>query len=312
VGSFLDHTCDDFRIPHLDYRESFEQVADKLRHEVQLDEEQHHLVQAQTLYARDGRVQIPALLDPCTRRVTAMERVLGEKVTGHGLQSEAEKRQLAGIVVEALVARPVFSMPGKALFHGDPHAGNLLLTTDGRLAVLDWSLVGSLDESEQIAMVQILLGAMTYHPEHIVATLAELARRQPDRAALESAVRAALARLGHGQFLGFTWLMGLLDEAVQTARLRVGADLLLFRKALHTLEGVLADVGAVSHRIDEVLLGEFFHHLAVEWPQRWLTLPHCRTFASRLSNADVARMMLGFPWAATRFWLDRLRPWQLR
>jgi ubiquinone biosynthesis protein len=312
VGSFLDQRCDDFGIPHLDYRDSFEQVADKLGHEVRLDQERRHLTQARTLYEGDPRVQIPALLEPCTSRVTAMERVWGGKVTGHGPGPGYDRRRLAGLVVETLVARPVFSGPGPALIHGDPHAGNLLLAADGRLAVLDWSLVGWLGERERAAMVQVILGAMTYQPEHIVTTLAGLAGPCPDRGALGAAVRAALARVGRGQFPGFTWLMSLLDEAAGSARVRVGADLLVFRKALHTLEGVLADLGAGAQRIDEVLLSEFVRHLAVEWPWRWLAPPDCRAFASRLSNADLARVSLGLPWAATRFWLDRVRPPQPR
>jgi ubiquinone biosynthesis protein len=305
VGSYLDQRCDEFRIPHLDYRESFEQVRDKLRHEVRLDLEQGHLALARAVYAGEPRVQIPALLDPCTLRVTAMERVVGGKVTAHGLDSEWDQRRLAGLVVEALIARPIFSRASQALFHGDPHAGNLFLTRDHRLAVLDWSLVGSLGERERIALVQVLLGAMTYHPEQIVTTLAALAeRRRVDRSALESVVHAWLGRIRQGQLPGFTWLMGLLDEAVQTARLRVGADLLLFRKTLHTLEGVVADIGAADNPIDGVLLGEFLHHLAVEWPQRWLALPHSHAFATRLSNADLAQWVLTLPWAVTRLWLD--------
>jgi hypothetical protein len=101
--------------------------------------------------------------------------------------------------------------------------------------------------------------------------------------------------------------MGLLDEAVQTARLRVGADLMLFRKALHTLEGVVADTGAGPHPIDEVLLGEFLRHLATEWPRRWLAPPDCRAFATRLSNADLARFTLNLPWAVARSWLEQFR-----
>jgi ubiquinone biosynthesis protein len=146
VGSHLDQRCDEFGIPQLDYRESFEQVRDKLRHELRLDQEQQHLAQARTFYGGEPRVQVPALFDYCTRRVTAMERVVGGKVTEHGLASRGEKRRLAELVVEALIARPVFSTAGQALFHGDPHAGNLFLTRDHRLAILDWSLVGSLGE----------------------------------------------------------------------------------------------------------------------------------------------------------------------
>jgi hypothetical protein len=145
---------------------------------------------------------------------------------------------------------------------------------------------------------------MTLDGEHILTTLEALAGRPPDRPALRSVVYACLRLVRWGQLPGLTWLMGLLDEAAQAARLRVGADLLLFRKALHTLEGVEADIGAGASRVDDVLLGEFLRHLGAEWPQRWLALPGCRAFATRLSNADLARLMLGLPWATARFWTD--------
>jgi hypothetical protein len=153
---------------------------------------------------------------------------------------------------------------------------------------------------------------MTLDAEHVLTTLEALAERPPDRPALRSVVYAWLRRVRQGQLPGLAWLLGLLDEAAQTARLRVGADLLLFRKALHTLEGVEADIGAGASRVDDVLRGEFLRHLAAEWPQRWLALPGCRAFATRLSNADLARTVLSLPWAATRFWtelaFDLLRP----
>jgi ubiquinone biosynthesis protein len=236
-----------------------------------------------------------------------MDRMVGGKVTEHGLKTKREKRRLAELVIKELIARPIFQRASQALFHADPHAGNLFLTSDQRLAILDWSLVGSLGEPERVALVQIVLGAVTLDTQRIVAILADLAERRPiDRLALETVVHAWLARIRQGQFPGFTWLMGLLDEAVQTARLRVGADLLLFRKTLYTLEGVIADIGAQESRIDEVLLGEFLGHLAVEWPARWFASPDCRTFATRLSNADLARTMLSLPWTVTRFWTEAL------
>ena len=100
--------------------------------------------------------------------------------------------------------------------------------------------------------------------------------------------------------------MGLLDEAVQTARLRVGADLLLFRKSLHTLEGVVADIGAgdESGRCGAPCARSSTtsrsNGRSAGWP-----CPDFRAFATRLSNGDLARWMLSLPWAATRFWLDQ-------
>jgi ubiquinone biosynthesis protein len=237
-----------------------------------------------------------------------MERVGGSKVTEHGLDSEVERRRLTRLVLQALVARPIFLRASQALFHADPHAGNLFLTTDHRLAILDWSLVGSLRERERIAIVQILLATLTLDAERIVTILAGLAERQQvDRATLETVVQSWLHRIRRGEFPGFTWLMGVLDEAVQTARLRVGTDLMLFRKTIYTLEGVVADIGARDIRIDAVLLNQFLDHFAVEWPERWLALPNSRRFATRLSNADLAQMTLSLPWAATRLWFDQLR-----
>jgi ubiquinone biosynthesis protein len=233
-----------------------------------------------------------------------MERVVGGKVTDHPLASDAAKRRVAGLVVEALVAQPIFSTDGNALFHADPHAGNLFLTPDSRLAVLDWSLVGSLGERERRAVVQVILAALLLDAEGVVAALAGLADGQRlDRAALAGVVRAGLTRVRRGQFPGFAWLTGLLDEAVQTAHLRVGADLLLFRKTLHTLEGVIADIGAGAGRAEEVLLLEFLGNFAFEWPGRWLARPDSHHFATRLSNADLLRFLLHWPWMAARFWL---------
>lgn len=306
VGAFLDLRCDEFNIPHLDYREAFEQVRDKLRHEIRLDLEQRQLADARAFYADDPRVQIPAVIpELCTPRVTAMERVRGAKVTDHRLVSDADRRRLAALVVAALISRPIFARTEPAPFHGDPHAGNVFFTDDGRLALLDWSLVGTLGERERAALVQVLLGAVTLDVGHVVTVLAGLAEPgRFDRSALEVVVRDRLRRLRHGEFPGYAWLMGLLDEAVSEAKLRVGADLMLFRKTLHTLDGLLADVGGGDDPVQAVIQTEFLVHLAAEWPFRWLAPPGARAFATRLSNADLVHPMLTLPWTVTRFWLE--------
>jgi hypothetical protein len=40
----------------------------------------------------------------------------------------------------------------------------------------------------------------------------------------------------------------------------------------------------------------------VECPQRWLAPPTWRGFPTRLSNADLAEAMLGWPGTVARFW----------
>jgi ubiquinone biosynthesis protein len=306
VGSHLDEKCAELAIPPLDYRETFEQVADKLRWEIRLDQEQQHLLEAAVVYQDDVEVQIPALLNHCTARVTAMERVFGEKVTGHGLVRAADKHRLADIVSRVLVVQPILSPASRAIFHGDPHAGNLFYTDDGRLAILDWSLVGHLSEAERIAMGQIVLSAITLDATQIVAVLAQLNnQRQLNRVNLRAVVNKWLRRVASGQLPGLNWLVGLLDEATQSARLRMRTDMVLFRKSLHALEGVVGDLGAEGAEIEKTLLREFLLQFGKELPRRWFSAPGCRSFPTRLSNKDLTMTLFNLPLAIARSWQTR-------
>jgi ubiquinone biosynthesis protein len=232
-----------------------------------------------------------------------MQRIYGCKITDHALRHNRERRKLAELAVESLIAQPIFTRASKAVFHADPHAGNLFLTSEGRLAILDWSLVGTLNQEERVAIVQLLLGAVTLNAERIVTVIGQIAdERRLDGPALRVVVAAWLARLRRGQFPGMNWLMGLLDDAVQHARLRMAADLLMFRKSLHALDGVVAGLGAENFNIDEVLCREFLVHFAVEWPSRWMSLPNSREYATRVSNLDLLQTIFTVPATAARFW----------
>jgi ubiquinone biosynthesis protein len=304
VGSLLDDRCAAFGIPPLDYRDTFDQVREKLETEVDLRGEQRHLLQAAETYAREPEVHIPRSFPFCTRRVTAMERIDGHKVTEPGEHSPAARQRLAGLIVEALIAGPIWSPAPAAVFHADPHAGNLFVTPQGRLAILDWSLIGTLGELERISMNRLLLGALSLDAATVREALASLATGgRIDAPAFERVVCDALRQVRHGRFPGVAWLTDLLDDAVLRGGLRAPADLILFRKALLTLEGVLTDVsGAV--RIDDLLPAMFARRLAAEWPRRFFSHPLSRAFETRISNEDLALLALRLPSVPTRAWAE--------
>jgi ubiquinone biosynthesis protein len=304
VGSFLDQRCAAFGIPPLEYREVFDQVREKLGTEVDLAGEQRHLKQAAETYSCEPEVLIPALFPFCTSRVTAMERIEGHKVTEPGVHDSCDRRRIAELIVEALIAGPIWSPAPWATFHADPHAGNLFVTPDRRLAILDWSLTGTLGETERIAMTQLVLAGLSLNAKQARSALLCLALdRRVDELELERVVQESLRRVRLGEFPGFSWLMAMIDAAVLRARLRPTTDLILFRKALLTLEGVLADVSA-GFRVDDILPLIFLRKLAGEWPRRWMTPPLARTFGTRLSNHDLAGLLMQLPWTTARAWLE--------
>jgi hypothetical protein len=189
-----------------------------------------------------------------------------------------------------------YSRERTSLFHCDPHAGNLFLTDEGRLAILDWSLVGILQKRERIAMTQIILAALTLNGQKVAALVASLAQRGTvDRAVLDGIVRDRLQQVQRGQLPGLSWVIGLLDDASQRAGLRVSTDLMLLRKSLLTLAGVVTELAGDETTIDAVVLGDFVGHFIAELPRRWPGGMGSRDFVTRVSNADLLEFAAGLP-----------------
>jgi ubiquinone biosynthesis protein len=88
-----------------------------------------------------------------TERVLVMDRVHGGKVEDdHGLARERAE-QLAETLFRAYIRQVTV----KGIFHADPHRGNVFLTTDGRLALLDFGLIGRLDDDTRTSLALLLL-----------------------------------------------------------------------------------------------------------------------------------------------------------
>jgi ubiquinone biosynthesis protein len=306
LGSFLDQDCGRYHLPSLDYRQTFDTIRELLLHEVRLKKEQRHLEEAAGIYSGIASVAIPALLPFCSARVTAMERLCGHKLGEEHLADGQLQRAVAQTIAQALIAQPMFTGCQAALFHADPHAGNLLVTPQGQVGILDWSLTGRLDKEDRIQLMQMLMGALELDAEKVQTALVQLSQSPPRADALREAVHESLRELCRGAWPGMAWLTGLLDRVVLRAGVRFDVDLVLFRKSLLTLEGVLADVApredAPHTLLDEAVQKEFLKRWFAEWPERFLAPPTSRSFGTHLSSADLCAALWSGPAAALRWW----------
>lgn len=125
----------------------------------------------------------------CTRRVLVMQHVEGRPVSQPGLPAE-QCRALAGYGAQSLVRQILLS----GFFHADPHAGNVLVTPDGRLCFLDWGLAGHLTRRLRQALADFWVAAVEQDAERIVQIAADLAPAnvRPDLRAMEKEVTLAL------------------------------------------------------------------------------------------------------------------------
>lgn len=96
-------------------------------------------------------VHVPrAYPEMCGRTVIVMERIRGKRITDCAPADAAS-------IIEGLVETAFEHVFVDGLFHGDPHPGNLLVTTDGRLAFIDFGLVGRVSREAQDRLLMLLL-----------------------------------------------------------------------------------------------------------------------------------------------------------
>jgi ubiquinone biosynthesis protein len=305
LAELIDARCQEDGLPPLRCREILDTVRQLLSNEVRLDLEQAHLVAAKEFFGDSQKVQIPVVMPCSTPRVTAMERVFGTKVTDAEHLSETARKNLAGTILRELVAKPIWSTRPQAIFHADPHAGNLFYTDDDRLAILDWSLVGHLNSREREQTAQIILAALNLDASRIERAIRTMAVAVPDGAALHEVVDKAVGKLYRTELPGLQWLMKLLGDAMFTAGVQFSADLVLFRKSILTLEGVAADVSS-GISLGKVLSLSAGATLLREWARRCVASPLSRDYGTHVSNLDLLSLYFAAPSAATRFLTDRL------
>ena len=141
-----------------------EEFRRMLRHELDFDRERRHQQQFCRTYAKDERVAIPQCFDDfSSSRVLTMEYIEGAKLAT--LASDAsrrdERRKLARNGAE-LYLDMIFR---RGRYHADPHPGNLLVLPDGRIGLLDFGMVGQLDESlrEDVEDMLMAIGSRDSH-----------------------------------------------------------------------------------------------------------------------------------------------------
>ena len=132
--------------------------------------------------------------DYSTSRVLTMEYVSGTKVTslspltrleidGERLGRELLRAYLHQIIVEGF-------------FHADPHPGNVFLTTDGRVALVDVGMVGHVSARMQDRLLELLLAAADGRADETADVVLEVGERLDtfDEPALRRNVAELLAK----------------------------------------------------------------------------------------------------------------------
>jgi ubiquinone biosynthesis protein len=250
--------------------ETFSDVRRLLEHEVQFRREQATLVEASRIYRSMLGVRVPRLIQQlCTSNITAMTEERGRKITeGVGRMPEWRRARVSELLLEAFLAVPLFSSEKEAMFHADPHAGNLLYDrrTD-ELVILDWALTERVNAEQRRHLALLFLLTALRDTGGIVGQIQALSRGGARRKGsqvkiIRDCVEDFIGGLPLTRIPGAADALSLLEEIAMKG-VRLPAPLIMLRKVLFTLDGVQHDIGDPEVSMISII--------ARHATQRWLT-----------------------------------------
>lgn len=215
--------------------------AQTIRRELNLTREARTLEEFQRLFRHDATLTVPTVFHELSSdTVLAMDFVNGERL------DDPEKLAQLGIDCSTLAANGARIFLKQAfelgIFHGDPHPGNIRVLADGTLCLLDYGMVGHLDEKTRDSLIDLLVAIVRRDPEAAVRVVEEIGQpfTEIDRPLLRAEIRdfidtyygVELSRLDIGHLLG-DFVTILVSHGI-----RCPGDLMLLIRALVTLEGV--------------------------------------------------------------------------
>jgi ubiquinone biosynthesis protein len=292
--------------------DTFKKVRRLLRHEVNFAREQKTLLEAWNLYRSMRGIRVPRLIQPlCTPRITALTEARGIKVTNAAARLPvAKRRKIAEQLIEGLIAVPLLSTQENAIFHGDPHAGNLLYDNrTGELTIIDWALRERLSRDQRRHLALLFLMVTLRDPvgtcnEVLALSQQHIRSNSPRGRMVGEFVTHFLAELPVVRMPSGVDAMLLLERLAMKG-VRFPGPLIMLSKVMFTLDGILGDIGAPDRGLGFAIA----RHVA----QHWLT--NLKEFRSPLKTRDWLTLQCSALLYTGRLWLqceqailDRLLP----
>jgi len=219
----------------------FSQFVETISEEMDYRIEARNLKTIRRNLSHDPMVLIPEVISEITsRHVLSMEYIPGTKIT------DIATLNAMGLDRERIVSkvhRIFFKMLLKdSIFHADPHPGNISVTSDGRIILYDFGMVGRIDDDTRLKLVRLYLGLIEKDPVRAVNVLIDLGTLEPsvNRYIVEKALEFSIRSL-HGQQVDRMEVKALIDLTNKTMSkfpFRLPKNLALYMRMSSILEGI--------------------------------------------------------------------------
>ena len=181
-------------------------------------------------------------------RVLTMQYVSGTKVTAISpvVRLDLDGEALGETLIRAYLKQIVID----GIFHADPHPGNVFVTDDGRLALLDLGMIGRITPAMQEKLLKLLLAISEGRGEDAADVTVVLGEKLEDfdERAFKKAIATLVGKYGHQSLADFQIGRAFieLNNVTREHRMRPPAELTMLGKTLLHLTRLRARSNRIS------------------------------------------------------------------
>ena len=177
IAEFLDAHTETGRNVH--FAGILEEFRLSIQRELNYELEANNLIALGKNLSEFKSIEVPQpIRDYCTKTVLTIEYVRGRKITAIGplVRLDIEGAPLLEELFKAYLKQVLVD----GLFHADPHPGNVFLTDDGRIALLDLGMVGHTTAEMQEHLLKLLLETSEGNGETVANLVIRISQTSED------------------------------------------------------------------------------------------------------------------------------------
>src|ERR1051325_1204915 len=276
---------------HYDLAGLVDEFSQTLRRELDYIREAHNAERFAVNFASDPRIHVPRVFwEATTSRVLTLERIRGVKINDlNALEEQGTDRRGLADYATNVVLKMVCE---DGFFHADPHPGNFFIEPNGTIGLIDFGMVGVIDEQTQELLAELLIGINHQDADRLVDVFLDLGvtRKRVDRALARRDIDLLLSTYW-GLPLGELKVTAVLNDVysiMRRHRMHLPSNLALLLKTVIMIEGLGVTLDPDFH-LSKVLT-PYTERLVLRQysPSRWV-----RSFGR--SSLELARFAVEMP-----------------
>ena len=179
-----------------DYKQIHSEVATIITREMDLSEEAKSIEKMANFFASEKDYVFPAVYhDYTTKGILVTKFIEGVKISE--TRSVAKRNAKKSRPLDLLVRAYILMVFQYRFFHADPHSGNLIYTTDGKLCFIDFGAVSEVTEITAVSLKKIISSAMSKDYYGVIEGMEEMGffDKNVNKEKLEQIVKFAIEKL---------------------------------------------------------------------------------------------------------------------